>query len=153
MKNFMNSLRNDMSVTLVADFGGLPVPNIRRPWEVGCTITVPSDYKVCMQQMPAGNVLPFVPVVVTFPDGDVMVDKLFTGTLVKTACVAGTFVRNRGTVVDRIREFSNWDEAFRYGLAGRTFVVSAIESYEVPAFPHSDGYRRTNIYRFDFVKD
>lgn len=151
MKNFINNLVNSGNATLVANFGGLSVPDMHRPFEIDCHITVPRDYQPCMQDMHDGHSLPFVPVMVVFPDGDTQCDKLFLGTLLKTLKVNGTFVRNHGTVVDALRQFSNWDDAFRLCLAGRTFRITGITTYEVKAFPPAVGMRETKVYDFDFV--
>lgn len=150
MKNFINSLHNDQSVMFSTSFCGLEIPDMRRPWEVGCAITVPSDYQPCFQEMPSGISMPFIPVELVFRDGERQIDKLFLNTLTKTIRTNGVFVRTHGTVVDRIREFSNWDEAIKYGLAGRTFVISSIRTYEV-VHPVTGNSRLSKIFGFDFV--
>lgn len=151
MKNFINTLVNSGNVTLVAGFDGAPVPPIRRPWGVGCRITVPKDYQVCMQEMPTGNKLFFVPVLVTFPDGDEFVDKFFTSTLFKSVITTDNqYLRTRGSVVDKARQYSNLDDAFCYGLAGRTFEITVDILCEVRDL-RNDVYRNTHIYQFDFV--
>lgn len=153
MKNFINSLRNDQSVTFVADFGGLPVPTVHRPWEPGCYITVPSNYQPCFAPGPYGGDVPFVPVEVVYPDGDHLCDKLFLGTLTKMVRTSvGNYIRTRGTVVDAIHEFSNWDDVFKYALAGRTFVITEDIECEVTC-PRDGSLYRTHVYQFDFVND
>lgn len=151
MKNFINTLLAAGNVTLVNSFDGAPVPQIRRPWEVGCRITVPKDYQVCLQEMPAGNSLFFVPVLVQFPDGDAIMDKFFTSTLFKSVRTSDNqYLRTRGSVVDKVRHYPNLDEAFKYGLAGRTFEITADTLCEVKD-PRMDCYRPAHIYQFDFV--
>lgn len=150
MKNFINTLINSGNVTLVADFGGAPVPPLRRPWEVGCRITVPKDYKVCMQEMPTGSIF-FVPVIVTFPDGDRICDKFFPSTLFKSVRTSDNqYLRTRGSVVDKVRQYPNLDEAFHYVLACRTFEITVDILCEIKD-PRTGCCRPTHIYQFDFV--
>lgn len=150
MKNFINSLHADQSITFMPNFGGMPVPSFHRPWEVGCIITIPKDYEICMQEMPSGARAIFIPVLVKFPDGEELADKFFISTLYKVVRYEGHFYRTTGTVIDALQHYSTLDDAFHYCIMEHpSFVISA--DIQVDSIRPDGTCRPTHVYRFDFA--
>lgn len=105
-----------------------------RPWEVGCIIRVPEHAPVLVQYFGSDRCrsAAFVPCEVTFPDGLVLIDRLFLGTLTKA--VRGTDIDGKpvydyanGTVNQQVRAASGWAYALDY--LPNPIKVSAVRTH------------------------
>lgn len=156
MMAYINScIASGDTIAAVHELQSLPVPPApRRGWEVGCLLRFPKGGEVLYSnsQLPNGGSghFPYVVVEVVYPDGYRQWDKAFLSTLVRVVkpMDRDNYISNRGTMVDYVRQFPNWDGAV-HALAGKTVKVTSVDVVEVGL----EGYfhRNTRLYGLDLV--
>jgi hypothetical protein len=142
----MKNLEKDAERINVEDLGR--VPNLpHRSWVRGCKLEL-VDAQAYATDFQGGKVL-YVLVVVTFPDGVAITDRLFLSTLVRAINAPGIYDYAKGTANKLVRSFVNWSDALK-ALVDKTMVVSEVRVHTLHT-PMGEA-RTTNIYDLDIVK-
>lgn len=156
MMNFINSAiaQGDILVP-VQELQTLPVPPApRRGWEVGCVLRFPKTVEIGLSHFELHHggqgSSPYVVVEVVYPDGTRQWDKAFLSVLVKNVkpIDRDTFISNRGTFVDYVRQFPSWAEAIR-AIAGKAAIVTSVDVVEAGLEGHFR--RNTRLYGLDIA--
>lgn len=123
-----------------------PTPLLRRPWEVGCSIYIPKDMLMEIQINPF-KVSRFIPVVVRFPDGMLLGDRLPISYLFAQGTdTDGKFHYADGSVSEKLRAYPTIAEALPT-LWEKTIWINEVYEFEVL---RNDELHKKRIYRFDF---
>lgn len=128
-----------------------------RPWEVGCTIHIPqtiSPMQINLGSDEMSRYAVFIPVQIEYPDGMVVTDKLFLGTLNK--CLQGFDEANKrfydyanGTANQLLRNCNSWQEFFS-AVSGRSLRVAAVRTHNVR--DHFNNFTLTkSVYDLDLA--